>query len=120
MNQAIFLVTGIWQTLAAQFLYTQRAASILYLLLFFIYLDNSSLLTVLALYVGMMASGLQTSSSIRGKNLNHASFAVIALLEVIGNIVLTVGLFFVGSGLYQVIYSSVIVCNCLCKFINLS
>jgi hypothetical protein len=44
------------------------------------------------------AAGVRSTSSLRGKNLNHSSFAAVAFLEVIGNIILTIGLFFVGSG----------------------
>jgi drug/metabolite transporter (DMT)-like permease len=50
-------------------------------------------------------------------NLNHSAFFTVAVLEVLGNSTLTVGLFLIGSGvllihslkMYQVIYSSVIV-----------
>lgn len=40
---------------------------------------------------------------------NHFGVAMVAVLDVFGQVVLTVGLFYIGSGLYQVIYSSVIV-----------
>jgi hypothetical protein len=41
--------------------------------------------------------------------INHQGVALVATLDLFGQVVLTVGLFFIGSGLFQVIYSSIIV-----------
>ncbi|KAJ3288679.1 hypothetical protein HK104_008035 [Borealophlyctis nickersoniae] len=43
----------------------------------------------------------------------HVGVIGVAILDVFGNLVLNVGLFYVGSGLYQVIYSSIIVFTAL-------
>lgn len=94
--------------------------------------DKRSLLTILSMYVGMICvvflpnndkktSGyheltnpeLDVDIDIPVKasaaTVNHKGVLAVACLDVVGQIVLTVGLFFVGSGLYQVIYSSIIV-----------
>jgi hypothetical protein len=42
-------------------------------------------------------------------SVNHQGVALVATLDLFGQVVLTVGLFYIGSGLFQVIYSSIIV-----------
>ncbi|KAJ3227819.1 hypothetical protein HK099_000073 [Clydaea vesicula] len=122
-HQFIFLFTGLISTLGAQWLNYRKAA------------DSRSLLTVLCTYLGMIlivflpleSSENYKSTQISLKNLsspeektkslplprksgiNHTGVIAVALLDVFGQIILTVGLFYIGSGLYQVIYSSVIV-----------
>ncbi|RKO83994.1 hypothetical protein BDK51DRAFT_38451, partial [Blyttiomyces helicus] len=96
--------------------------------------DSRSLLTVLCTYIGMAAVALlpastdskptkTASSDLIIEEGNSAptnklpsclptiwkSILAVSLLDVAGNAVSTVGLFLVGSGLYQVIYSAVIV-----------
>ncbi|KAJ3122214.1 hypothetical protein HK098_003014 [Nowakowskiella sp. JEL0407] len=130
-NQALFLGTGLVSTLGAQSLFYKGAA------------DAQSMLTILSTYVGMVAialipvqngkksrnsaySPLLTEDSLMEElaeprseppfvsdNIPHKAMITVALLDVFATIVLTIGLFFVGSGLYQVIYSSVIVFTAL-------
>ncbi|KAJ3218344.1 hypothetical protein HK099_005098 [Clydaea vesicula] len=124
-HQFIFLLTGLISTLGAQWLNYRKAA------------DSRSLLTVLCTYLGMIlivflpldsntphkapfplknmgSSTLQQKEEKKElsnykSEINHTGVISVALLDVFGQIVLTVGLFYIGSGLYQVIYSSVIV-----------
>ncbi|KAI8814713.1 hypothetical protein BJ742DRAFT_784079 [Cladochytrium replicatum] len=126
-NQVLFLITGLFTTLATQWLFYMNAA------------DSASMLTVLTTYIGMVAIALVPSRMVEHHrkheddhipiagishgqkrtwwdewgNVPHSSMFVIAVIDVFGNLVLTVGLFYVGSGLYQVIYSSVIVFTAL-------
>ncbi|KAI9101083.1 hypothetical protein DFS34DRAFT_591985 [Phlyctochytrium arcticum] len=102
-NQAIFLVTGLLSTLGMQWLNYRNAA------------DAKSMLTVLATYIGMVAVFLVPSSGAKVKvnsaesTVSHKGVLFVAFLDVLGNVVLTAGQFAVGSGLFQVIYASMVV-----------
>ena len=117
IHQVIFLFTGLLSTLISQWLSYKKAA------------DSWSLLTVLATYVGMAAIYFTSDYSdsadfIELENIDveedsspktsllilidHQQIALVSTLDVLGNIILTVGLFYVGSGMYQIIYSSII------------
>ncbi|RHZ46269.1 hypothetical protein Glove_627g35 [Diversispora epigaea] len=164
-HQTLFLLTGFYQTLAAQYLYYQGAAT------------GTSLLTNTAQYVGMASVGLllipswwanrkgrkgiayeltetefdmdeiksgkeaqkdyqllpnaeeevfiEDESMIPNKSLKSkesVSFRFIAAtscLDVIANFTLTIGFFYVGSGMFQVIYSSVVIWCAVLSFIFL-
>ncbi|RKP02768.1 hypothetical protein CXG81DRAFT_24556 [Caulochytrium protostelioides] len=105
--QAVFLATGLISTLGTQYLFYLHAA------------DARSLLTVLTTYLGMALVGLLPDPDApaaapgdpppRPARTDHTPVRLVAVLDVLGNTVLTVGLFFIGSGLYQVLYASVIV-----------
>ncbi|KAJ3187131.1 hypothetical protein HDU85_007169 [Gaertneriomyces sp. JEL0708] len=105
-NQAIFLATGFFTTLVTQWLHYRGAA------------NSYSLMTVLTTYLGMVAvyflpaqaSDHATDRNIESK-IAHKGVCTVAVLDVLGMAILTVGQFVVGSGLYQVIYASLIVFN---------
>ncbi|KAJ3416900.1 hypothetical protein HDV05_007958 [Chytridiales sp. JEL 0842] len=124
-HQAVFLLTGMVSTLGAQWLKYQGAA------------DSRSFLTVWAIYAGMFLAlftppswtlsptrkqvTLSTLGSWREIKevmdsmgpISHKAIAATAALDVVGNLILAAGLFLTGSGLYMVIYSSIIVFTAL-------
>ncbi|CAG8444582.1 8271_t:CDS:2 [Diversispora eburnea] len=167
-HQTLFLLTGFYQTLAAQYLYYQGAAT------------GTSLLTNTAQYVGMASVGLllipswwanrkgrksiayeptgtteldfdmeeiksgkkaqkdyqllpnadeeiliEDSSMISDKSskpkesISFRFIAATSCLDVVANFTLTIGFFYVGSGMFQVIYSSVVIWCAVLSFIFL-
>ncbi|KAI8593013.1 hypothetical protein BDZ88DRAFT_405206 [Geranomyces variabilis] len=105
-NQAVFLVTGLFSTLGQQWLHYQGAA------------DARSMLTILVTYLGMSAVYVLPDPSKLNRPRSPTILAeskgpkkraaLIAVMDVGGNLVLTAGSFIVGSGLYQVIYASIV------------
>ncbi|KAI8926563.1 hypothetical protein BC831DRAFT_456159 [Entophlyctis helioformis] len=122
-NQLVFLATGLFSTLGSQSLYYRGAA------------DARSMLTILTTYLGMALVFLippsehkqpkyqqhqqqqqqlpSSRSRVRNHDLAdnpaHSTVLWLSALDVLGSLALTIGLFLVGSGIYQVVYSSVIV-----------
>ncbi|KAJ3054286.1 hypothetical protein HK097_002168 [Rhizophlyctis rosea] len=109
MAQLVFLVTGLISTLGAQWLHYRGAA------------ESRSMLPVLATYLGMAAVALLPSDKHSRSykpdpnepKRGYLTIFGVSTLDVLGNVILMVGMFYVGSGLYQVIYSSVIVFTAL-------
>ncbi|KAJ3145587.1 hypothetical protein HDU86_000864 [Geranomyces michiganensis] len=105
-NQAIFLVTGLFSTLGQQWLHYRGAA------------DSRSMLTILVTYLGMLAvyvlpdpqRAIRSRSPTGGaeQKAQKQGSILIAVMDVGGNLILTAGSFIVGSGLYQVIYASIV------------
>ncbi|CAG8755445.1 5929_t:CDS:2, partial [Acaulospora morrowiae] len=167
-HQALFLFTGFYQSIAAQYLYYQGAAT------------GTSLLTNTAQYVGMASVGflllpgwwakrkrrrviiegsnelefdlldidhkktrsqndyqlisnvadeetLADDASMLGSTklselkefINYKFIFAASLLDIIANFTLTIGFFYVGSGMFQVIYSSVVVWCAVLSFLFL-
>ncbi|RUS33912.1 hypothetical protein BC938DRAFT_483289 [Jimgerdemannia flammicorona] len=133
-HQFFYILTGLFQTLGAQWLYYQGAAS------------GKAFTTSTAQYFGMACIGLflpcmgrstfgknfeyvnlptindtkaeppvfvPDQKSARSKHtpapMNHRALIRLASLDVVANFLVTVGFFYVGSGMYQVIYSSVVI-----------
>ncbi|KAJ3116538.1 hypothetical protein HDU96_009426 [Phlyctochytrium bullatum] len=129
LNQLLFLVTGMAGTLGAQWLKYQGAA------------DSISFLTLLAQYLGMfLVVFLPPSKSLSPSTaaartgpfafilrhvdmvkdqmdalgpVSHKGVMWVSAFDVFGNMILAAGLFLTGSGLYMVIYSSIIVFTAL-------
>jgi len=132
-QQTIFLVTGLVSTLGAQWLnYNKAADSRSLLTVMCTYLGMCCIhfmpikpkhqstsvplrekpkhqSTSVPLRDLASSSSTQIASTNQESHVNHMGVAMVAVLDVFGQVVLTVGLFYIGSGLYQVIYSSVIV-----------
>lgn len=151
----MFLFTGFYQTIAAQYLYYRGAAS------------GTSLLTNTAQYIGTASVGLLLLPAwlAKRKRSNKAEFTMVnigkikatktqkeyellpsgdaedtfentldskfsnqkevvnyylimaaSLLDVMANFTLTIGFFYVGSGMFQVIYSSVVIWCAILSF----
>ncbi|CAG8635621.1 92_t:CDS:2, partial [Scutellospora calospora] len=161
LYQAMFLFTGFYQTISAQYLYYQGAAS------------GTSLLTNTAQYIGTALVGLllipkwwanrkgsrnmeftmvnigqikatevqkeyqllpsgdaedtfedtleNTDSEFSNQKevVNYNFIVAASLLDVTANFALTIGFFYVGSGMFQVIYSSVVIWCAILSFIFL-
>ncbi|KAI8852898.1 hypothetical protein BC829DRAFT_47861 [Chytridium lagenaria] len=116
-NQFLFLITGMANTLGAQWLKYQHAAEAL------------SFLTLLSQYLGMfLVVLLPTPVPVKSTGnlvervkermgafgeVSRGGVMAVAAFDVVGNMVLAAGLFLTGSGLYMVIYSSIIVFTAL-------
>ncbi|KAJ1551114.1 hypothetical protein HK096_003062 [Nowakowskiella sp. JEL0078] len=131
-NQALFLMTGLISTLGAQALFYKDAQSMLTILATYIVkkirqLIGRGMITIALIpqsgkgnvYAAVSNDDDDTELSdplalpepvLFADNIPHRALLLIAVLDVGATIVLTVGLFFVGSG---VIYSSVIVFTAL-------
>ncbi|TPX72702.1 hypothetical protein SpCBS45565_g00014 [Spizellomyces sp. 'palustris'] len=99
-NQFVFLATGLISTLGGQWLHYKGAA------------DGRSMLTILATYIGMVTIHLLPEANSQRRSeptIAHKSVLCVAFMDVLGNVVLTIGQFSVGSGLFQVIYASMVV-----------
>ncbi|KAJ2958699.1 hypothetical protein NQZ79_g5731 [Umbelopsis isabellina] len=152
-HQVFFLLSGLCQTLGAQWLFYQGAAT------------GSSYLTQFAQYFGMIWVGLllpimnsarsnytplpvkseddileghgmtiiataetnlhddedpdQKSKLIHEGPINHRSVFKLACIEVIANFSVSVGFYIVGSGMYQVIYSSVVIWCAILSYLTM-
>jgi hypothetical protein len=98
--ESVFLVTGIVQTIGAQWLYYQGAA------------HSFSFLTVTAAYLGMMmvyfadAPLNRNASSTKYNLLSAESFPYIpvifvSLMDFVANVCVTIGMFLIGSGVWR-------------------
>jgi hypothetical protein len=87
-HQANFLLTGIFQTLGAQWLYYQGAA------------HKTTFLTVAALYLGMSFVYILIPRGVNQQEpeVPHRWIMLVGLLDFLGNVCVTAGLFLVGSG----------------------
>ncbi|KAI8822675.1 uncharacterized protein EV422DRAFT_524948 [Fimicolochytrium jonesii] len=90
-NQILFLATGLLSTLGIQKLHYMGAA------------DGKSMLTVLTTYIGMIAIILIPAPKSEKRRLSvssveHPKVLLVAVMDVLGNLVLTIGQFSVGSG----------------------
>ncbi|KXS16297.1 hypothetical protein M427DRAFT_31447 [Gonapodya prolifera JEL478] len=99
-HQTSVLLTGVFSTLKSQWLYNAGAAAF------------KSLLTVSCTYVGMAlahfvprraAEEVERSPTQLTPRPNQKT-----LLDITANALLTIGVFLIGSGLYQVVYSSIV------------
>ncbi|ORX63335.1 hypothetical protein BCR32DRAFT_273464 [Anaeromyces robustus] len=115
--QAIFLLSGIFSTLITQNLFNIGAA------------DKSTILTIFAQYLGMALCRFFPAPAKVNVPRNGAvllqppksfftapseikkGIIIITTFEVLGNVLSTVGLSIIGSGIYQVIHAGVIVFN---------
>ncbi|CAJ0837901.1 11643_t:CDS:2 [Entrophospora sp. SA101] len=139
--QALFLFTGLIQSLGSQHLYYQKATT------------GSSFLTNLMMYAGMAAVGLlilpdwleNRSKHLAGTGIglvdfkksqrqsdslniienlsmkpreyiNYKYIIAVTLLDIIAGFVITIGSFHLGSGISQVIYSSVVIWCAILSF----
>lgn len=91
--EAIFLSTGVFQTIGCQWLYYQGAA------------HSFSFLTVAATYFGMMLvyflpteTEKKNYEALTLKPFPTKAIFVISLFDFVGNLCTTVGLFLIGSG----------------------
>eukprot|EP01122_Echinamoeba_exundans_P002858 TRINITY_DN12853_c0_g1_i1.p1 TRINITY_DN12853_c0_g1~~TRINITY_DN12853_c0_g1_i1.p1 ORF type:complete len:365 (+),score=48.09 TRINITY_DN12853_c0_g1_i1:82-1176(+) len=97
--QALFLLTGVITTLGNQFSFYQGGA------------EKSTLIPVFFNFLGIALGGLipLPEAYINNKHsLPHLRLCMIGLIDVLGNMLCLIGLIMVGSGTYQVIYSSVV------------
>jgi len=114
--QVVFLITGIISTIGYQLAYNSGAA------------ERSTLLPVMANYYGMALAvviplgSVQIKSPSTSSNFSSTPFfslnlqtklCFLGVLEVIGNSFSVLGVSYAGSGLFQVIYSSVVVFTAL-------
>ncbi|CAJ0827598.1 2739_t:CDS:2 [Entrophospora sp. SA101] len=106
--QVLFLFTGLLQTLGTQYLYYQKATS------------GASFLTNLVQYIGMAAVGLlllpNWLENRSREYINYKYIIAATLLDLIANFAITIGFFYIGSGMYQVIYSSVVIWCAILSF----
>ncbi|ORX97917.1 hypothetical protein K493DRAFT_406759 [Basidiobolus meristosporus CBS 931.73] len=105
-EEALFLFTGVFQTLSTQWLFYQGAA------------DKLSFLTIGANYVGMTLVNYLIPRQEEARPVTNSRFpwlpvVTVALFDFGGNVFAAAGLFLVGSGIFQVIYSSVVVFTAL-------
>ncbi|KAK9763599.1 hypothetical protein K7432_009573 [Basidiobolus ranarum] len=106
LHQTIFLLTGVFQTLSTQWLFYQGAA------------DKLSFLTIGANYIGMVLVNYIVPRQEKSRPVTNSPFPWLSVLWVaffdfFANVFATAGLFLVGSGVFQVIYSSVVVFTAL-------
>lgn len=101
--QILFVLSGVLSTIGYQWLYYQGAGG-----------GGFSMITVLPSYIGMILPLLTPSNRKQFVHLNHPKSThkmIIAacVCDILGSMLTAIGLFYCGSGLYQVLYSSVIV-----------
>jgi drug/metabolite transporter (DMT)-like permease len=116
LNQISFVLTGVFSTLCIQTLYNQGAA-------------KEESLVVGSMYIGMALARfipLVNTPSIQVRDVDQNDSSLVqrswfpvnpwrgamyqlATIDMVANIVITLGLFWAGSGIYQVIYASVVV-----------
>ncbi|KAL1931949.1 hypothetical protein VTP01DRAFT_9005 [Rhizomucor pusillus] len=117
-HQISFLLTGVGSTLGVQWLFYVGAAS------------GTSFLVQLSLYIGMIMVGLLIPWMLKSRQeaaahlyqdteklrevavegpIRQKSVAKLAVLDILANSTVTIGFSMIGSGMYQVIYSSVVV-----------
>ncbi|PKY46874.1 hypothetical protein RhiirA4_461872 [Rhizophagus irregularis] len=145
LYEALFLLSGFFSTLGQQFLYYQGAATGLSLLtntatylgmaaVGFLLLpgwygsrknnDDINMASMTKDY--QLLPGTEEETSIDAQNIintnqpkevvDHKIIFAAACLDVIANFALTIGFFYVGSGMYQVIYSSVVIWCAILSF----
>ncbi|EXX71155.1 hypothetical protein RirG_081130 [Rhizophagus irregularis DAOM 197198w] len=145
LYEALFLISGFFSTLGQQFLYYQGAATGLSLLtntatylgmaaVGFLLLpgwygsrknnDDINMASMTKDY--QLLPGTEEETSIDAQNIintnqpkevvDHKIIFAAACLDVIANFALTIGFFYVGSGMYQVIYSSVVIWCAILSF----
>ncbi len=93
----IFLATGLFKTIGLQWLGYAGAAK------------SETLIPSLIIYLGTLATRLFTKILKNTRTPPLFSIFFMSLFEVVGHFLTMKGLFIVGSGLYQVVYSSLVV-----------
>ncbi|CAG8558221.1 28688_t:CDS:2 [Racocetra persica] len=136
--QGIYLLAGIYQTLTMQYLYYQGAATLVGILLMPAWFAkrNGAIMDktedpeldmvtkALKDYQLLPEDDILTNSSKLSLSspkevVNYCFIFAISLLEIMANFTLTLGLFYVGSGTYQVIHSSIIIWCAILSFLFL-
>lgn len=113
-HQVLFVLTGVLSTIGYQWIFYQGAGG-----------GGFSMITVLPSYIGMIFPLLKPSNRNRFLSLDHPKSThklifTASTCDITGSMLTAVGLFYCGSGLYQVLYSSVIVFTALIARIFLS
>ncbi|RIB27463.1 hypothetical protein C2G38_2137835, partial [Gigaspora rosea] len=142
--QGIYLLSGFYQTLIIQYLYYQGAAHEKSLLVNVALYIGAALVGILLMPTWFskkkvheviidktdnpefdMGYQLLSENDDEGKLsspkevVNYRYIFVISLLDVMVNITLTLGLFYVGSGMYQIIHSSIVIWCAILSFLFL-
>ena len=106
-HEIFFVLTGVCSTIGYQWLFYQGAGG-----------GGLSMITVLPSYIGMIFPLFKPSIRKRFAFVHHPKSThklVISacICDILGSILTAIGLFYTGSGLYQVLYSSVVVFTAL-------
>ena len=93
VNQVLYVLSGVFQVLATQFLHYEGAAG------------SSTMLTVTATYLGMaMVGAVSREARRRSSTADQGKLFLVTLVDIIGLSILTVALFYIGSGVREIFF----------------